>query len=165
VLPRCPDVLQRLPKQCRLLKSNSLLNTDWPGVRTVLLWRPDGFIVICWTLRRVRTPSKACLDGCTRTNCFCLGFCKDSSWTSLRSLWSDIVFNLIIFWIHEDFEFKTDHPVKTQSLHKVFLFYPKCSQYKILTLCISLTSILMLHAQINIHLLSWSCFLKNQNDF
>jgi hypothetical protein len=36
-----PDVLQRLLKQCRLLKSNSLLNTDWRGVRTVLFWHPD----------------------------------------------------------------------------------------------------------------------------
>jgi hypothetical protein len=37
VLPRRPKGLQRLPKQCRLLKLNTLLNTDWPSVRTVLL--------------------------------------------------------------------------------------------------------------------------------
>jgi len=43
VLPRRLDGLQRLPKFCRLLKSNSLLNTDRPSVRTVLLWRPDAF--------------------------------------------------------------------------------------------------------------------------
>jgi len=60
-LPRRPNGLQRLPKQCRLLKSNSLLNTDWPRVWTMLLWLPDVFIVICWTLRGVRTPSKACV--------------------------------------------------------------------------------------------------------
>jgi len=35
---------------------------------------------------------------------------------------------LIIFWIHEDSELKIDYPVKTQPLHKVFLFYPECSQ-------------------------------------
>jgi hypothetical protein len=28
VMPSHPDVLQRLPKQCRFLKTNSLLNTD-----------------------------------------------------------------------------------------------------------------------------------------
>jgi len=100
----------------------------------VLLWHPDGFIIICWTLRSVRTPSKARSDGCTGIDCFCLGFCKDSSWTSLSSLWSVIVFDLIIVWIHEDSKLKTDHPVKTQPLHKVFLFYSECSQYKILTL-------------------------------
>jgi len=64
VLPRHPVGLQRLPKQCRLLKSNSLLNTDWPSVRTVLLWRPDVFIIISWTLRGVRTLSKARPNGC-----------------------------------------------------------------------------------------------------
>jgi hypothetical protein len=32
--------------------------------------------------------------------------------------------------MHEDSELKTDHPVKTQTLHKVFLFYPECSQLK-----------------------------------
>jgi hypothetical protein len=31
LLPRHPDGLQRLPKQRRLLKSNFLLNTDWPS--------------------------------------------------------------------------------------------------------------------------------------
>jgi hypothetical protein len=133
VLPRRPSGLQRLPKQCRLLKSDSLLNTDWPRVRKVLLWHPDGFIVIYWTLRDVRTPSKARPDSCTGTSCFSLGFCKDSSCTSLSSLWSIIVFDLIIVCIHEDSELKTYHPVKTQPLHKVFLFYRECSQYKILT--------------------------------
>jgi len=133
MLPRRPNGLQRLPKQCRLLKSNSLLNTDWPSILTVLLWRPDGFIVICWTLRSIRTPSKAHSDGCTGTGCFCLEFCNDSSWTSLSNLGSVIVFDLIIVWIHEDSKLKTDHSVKTQPLHKVFLFYPECSQYKILT--------------------------------
>lgn len=53
VLPCRPDGLQRLLKQCRLLKSNSLLNTDWPSFRTVLLWRPTVFIIICWTLRGI----------------------------------------------------------------------------------------------------------------
>jgi len=64
-MPRRPDGLQRLLKQCRLLKSNSLLKTDWPGVRAVLLWRPEVFIVICWTLKGVQTPSKARPDYCT----------------------------------------------------------------------------------------------------
>jgi hypothetical protein len=36
-------------------------------------------------------------------------------------------------WIREDSELKTDHPVKKQPLHKVFLFYPEGSRYKILT--------------------------------
>jgi hypothetical protein len=83
---------------------------------------------ICKTLRGVRMPSKARPNGCTRTGCFCLGFCKDSSWTSLSSLWSVIFFDLIIVWIHEDSESKTDHHVKLQPLHKVFLFYPECNQ-------------------------------------
>jgi hypothetical protein len=64
-MPRRPDGLQRLSKQCRLLKSNSLLKTDWPGVRTVLLWRPEVFIFICWTLRGVQTSLKARPDDCT----------------------------------------------------------------------------------------------------
>jgi hypothetical protein len=127
VLPCRPDGLQRLPKQCWLLKSNSLLNTDWPSVQTVLLWCPDVFIIICWTLRGIRTPSKAFLDGCTGTGCFSLGFCKDSSWTSLRSFWSVIVFDLIIVWIHEDSELKIDLPVKMQPLHKVFCFIQNVS--------------------------------------
>jgi hypothetical protein len=62
----------------------------------------DVFIVICWKLRGVRTPSKARSNDCTGTGYFCLGFCKGSSWTSLRSMWSVIVFDLIIVWIHED---------------------------------------------------------------
>jgi hypothetical protein len=37
VLPCRSNGLQRLPKQCRLLKLNSLLNIDWPSVQTVLL--------------------------------------------------------------------------------------------------------------------------------
>jgi hypothetical protein len=63
------DSLQRLPKQCRLMKSNSLLNTDWPSVRMVLL-------VIYKTLWGVRTPSKARPDGCTGTSCFLLDFAR-----------------------------------------------------------------------------------------
>jgi hypothetical protein len=77
VLPRLLDGLQRLPKQCRILKSNSLLNTDWPSVRTVLLWHPNSFIVICWTLRSVRTPSKARPEGCTGTGWFGLEFVRN----------------------------------------------------------------------------------------
>jgi hypothetical protein len=170
VLSRHPDGLQRLSKQCRLLKSNSLLNTDWPSVRTMLVWRKDGFIVICWTLRSVWTPSKARPDDCIGTGCFCLGFCKESSWTSLSRLWSVIVFDLIIVWIHEDSELKTDHPIKMQPLHKVFLFYPECSQYKVLKLWFVYflytwrfwiwepTILLNRNHYIK-------CFLKNWNDF
>jgi len=76
VLPPRPEGLQRLPKQCRLLKSNSLLNTDWPSILTVLLWHLDFFIINCWTLRGIRTPSKACLDGCTGIDCFVLDFAR-----------------------------------------------------------------------------------------
>jgi hypothetical protein len=45
VLPSHQDGLQRLPKQCRFLKTDSLLNTDWLSFRTVLLWHPDVFNV------------------------------------------------------------------------------------------------------------------------
>jgi hypothetical protein len=31
-----------------------------------------------------------------------------------------------VFWIHEDWT--TDCPIKMQPLHKVFLFYPECTQ-------------------------------------
>jgi hypothetical protein len=58
-----------------------------------------SLMFICKALRGVRMSSKARPDGCTGTGCFCLGFCKDSSWTSSSSLWSVIVFNLIIVWI------------------------------------------------------------------
>jgi hypothetical protein len=61
-----------------------------------------------------------------------LVFAKDSSWITSRSLWT------IDVWEYEDFDLKTDVrilenwttdcPVKMQPLHKVFLFYPECSQ-------------------------------------
>jgi hypothetical protein len=77
-------------------------------------------------------PSKARPNGCTGTGWFVLVFAKDSSWITSRSLWT------IDVWIYEDSELKTvvrihedwttDCLVKTQPLHKVFLFYPECSQ-------------------------------------
>jgi hypothetical protein len=87
---------------------------------------------ICRTLRGVRTHSKARPDGCTRIGWFFLVFAKDSSWITSRSLWT------IYVWIYEDSDLKTvvrihedwttDCLVKMQPLHKVFLFYPECSQ-------------------------------------
>jgi hypothetical protein len=77
---------------------------------------------ICKTLRGVRTPSKACPDCCTGTCWFVLVFVMDSSWISSRSLWT------IKVWIHEDSDLKTNFPIKMLPLHKVFLFYPECSQ-------------------------------------
>jgi hypothetical protein len=128
VLPRHPDSLQRHPKQCRLLKSNSLLNTDWPIVQTVLLWCLDVFNVYLYDTAGRPDAFKGTSGRLHRSRLFCLGFCKDFSWTFCRSLWSVIVFDLSTVWIHENSELKIDYPVKTQPLHKVFLFYPECSQ-------------------------------------
>jgi hypothetical protein len=58
------------------MKFNSVLNNDWPSVQMLVLWRPDVFIVICKTLRSVRTPSKACPESCTGTSCFVLDFAR-----------------------------------------------------------------------------------------
>jgi len=130
VFPCCLDGLQRLPKQFRLLKSNSLLNIDWPSVWTMLLWCPDGFIVICWTLRSVRMPSKARSDGCTGTDCFCLLFCKDSSWTSLSSLWSVIVFDLIIAEYVKILNWKPTILLKSNPYIKCSYFIQKVADIK-----------------------------------
>jgi hypothetical protein len=121
VLPCCPNGLLRLPKQCRLLKSNSLLNTDWPSVRTVLLWRPDVFIVICWTLRGFRTPSKARPDGCTGTDCFELEIAWNLHGHFLRNLWPYTWHEMRHCPYYLKTLNRTDNPVKKQPLHKVFL--------------------------------------------
>jgi len=77
----------------------------------ILNWKPTIMLICNYYIKCFCRPDRL----------FCLGFCKDSSWTSSRSLWSVTFFDLNIVWIHEDSELKTDHHVNLQPLHKVFL--------------------------------------------
>jgi hypothetical protein len=121
MLPRRPDGLQRLPKQCQLLKFNSVLNNDWSGLRMVLLWRLNIFIVISKTLRGIRTPSKARSDGCTGIDCFVFDFARtlhghllEACDQLLSLIWTLSEYMKILNW-------KTNHPVNLQPIHKVLL--------------------------------------------
>jgi hypothetical protein len=93
---------------CRIL-------IDWASRRCGSDVRTSSMF-ICRTQRGVRTPSKARLDGCTRTGSIDLIFAQNSSWITSRSLWT------VDVWIYEDSNLKTDYPVKMQPLQKVFLF-------------------------------------------
>jgi hypothetical protein len=132
VLPHHPDGLQRLPKQCWLLKSNFGLNNDWPSVRTVLLWRPNIFIVICKTLRGACTPSKACSNGCTWTGCFDLEIAWNLHGPLLRNLWPNTWHEMRHCPYYLKTSNRTDNPVKSNRYIKCFC-QPGCCEYKILT--------------------------------
>jgi hypothetical protein len=127
-----PDGLQRLPKQCRLLKSNSVLNHDWPSVRTVLLWRPDVFIILCKILWGVRTPSKALPDSCTGTGCFVLDFARTLHGHLLEAC--DQLLSLIwtLFEYMNILDWKPTILLIWNHYIKCFC-YPEYSQHKILT--------------------------------
>jgi hypothetical protein len=116
VLPSRSDGLQRLPKQCWLLKYTPCwILIDLASERCCSEVQTSSMFVYK-TLRGVRTSSKACPNGCTGTGWFNLFFAMDSSCISSRSLWT------VNVWIYEDSDLKTNCHVKTQPLHKVFLF-------------------------------------------
>jgi hypothetical protein len=74
---------------------------DWASGRCCFdVWTSSLFI--CKTLRGVRTPSKARLDGCTGTGWFVLVFAMDASWVCSRSLWT------VNVSMYKDSNLKTD---------------------------------------------------------
>jgi hypothetical protein len=105
-------------------------------VRTDCKYFPNSVDFWKYTPRRIlidRASGMCCSDVWTSgTDWFVLVFAKDSSWITSRSLWT------IDVWIYEDSDLKTvvrihedwttDCLIKTQPLHKVFLFYLECSQ-------------------------------------
>jgi hypothetical protein len=123
-----------------LIETSQTVLISEKQTRWILIDRASGWccsdvrlssMFICKTLRGIRTHSKARPDGCTGTGC-----CATVRTGLLQGLFMDIFKQLVIsycIWF--------DHCLNnvkiliwkptvllTQPLHKVFLFYPECSQ-------------------------------------